>query len=63
MPLTADKREERAYNAVVMYGKTTPQLSKTRFLGGLQCIKQLCLAYYSPKLADPVNASQQATHQ
>ena len=48
------------YNAVMMYGKTIPQLSKTRFLGGLQCLKQLYLACYSPKLADPVDASQQA---
>ena len=44
----------------MMYGKTIPQLSKTRFLGGLQCLKQLYLACYSPKLADPVDASQQA---
>ena len=37
-----------------------PPLSKTRFTGGLQCLKNVYLASYSPKLADPISAAQQA---
>ena len=38
----------------------SPQLSKSRFLAGLQCLKRLYLEYYHRDLADPIDASQQA---
>ncbi len=38
----------------------SPQLSKSRFLAGLQCLKRLYLECYQRDLADPINASQQA---
>jgi len=37
-----------------------PQLSKTRFLAGLQCHKRLYLECFHRDLADPVDVSQQA---
>ena len=37
-----------------------PQLSKSRFVSGLQCLKRLYLECYNRELADPVEASQQA---
>lgn len=40
--------------------ETAPQLSKTRFAAGLQCLKRLYLECYSPELADPVGLGQQA---
>ena len=43
-----------------MPNNTKPQLSKTRFGSGLQCLKRLWLDYYSPELADPRDAGQQA---
>ena len=39
---------------------TSPQLSKSRFLAGLQCLKRLYLDCYHHDLADPVDAGQQA---
>ena len=39
---------------------TSPQLSKSRFLAGLQCLKRLYLECHHPELADPVEAGQQA---
>ena len=38
----------------------SPQLSKSRFLAGLQCLKRLYLECYHRELADPVEAGQQA---
>ncbi len=38
----------------------SPQLSKSRFLAGLQCLKRLYLECHHRELADPVGASQQA---
>ena len=38
----------------------TPQLSKTRFQYGLQCLKRLYLECYHHELADPVGPGQQA---
>ena len=40
--------------------QTSPQLSKSRFLAGLQCLKRLYLECYHRELADPVEAGQQA---
>ena len=37
-----------------------PQLSKTRFSAGLQCLKRLYLDCFNRELADPVGANQQA---
>ena len=37
-----------------------PQLSKSRFVAGLQCLKRLYLECYYRELADPVDAGQQA---
>ncbi|MSQ40471.1 MAG: DUF2779 domain-containing protein [Dehalococcoidia bacterium] len=37
-----------------------PQLSKTRFMAGLQCLKRLYLESYHRELLPPVDASQQA---
>ncbi len=39
---------------------TLPVLSKSRFIGGLQCAKQLYLECYSPRLADPIGPDQRA---
>ena len=39
---------------------TSPQLSKSRFLAGLQCLKRLYLECHHRELADPVEASRQA---
>ena len=39
---------------------TIPQLSKSKFAGGLQCLKRLYLECFDRKLADPIDASQQA---
>ena len=36
-----------------------PQLSKSRFLAGLQCLKRLYLECYHRELADPVEAGRQ----
>ena len=36
------------------------QLSKSRFMAGLQCLKRLYLECYSRELIDPVDESQQA---
>ena len=38
----------------------SPQLSKSRFMAGLQCLKRLCLECYERKLADPIDERQQA---
>lgn len=38
----------------------TPQLSKSRFQYGLQCLKRLYLESYQPELADPVDPGLQA---
>ena len=40
--------------------QTSPQLSKSRFLAGLQCLKRLYLECYHRELAGPVEAGQQA---
>ncbi len=37
-----------------------PQLSKSRFLAGLQCLKRLYLECYQRELADPIGVGQQA---
>ena len=39
---------------------TFPQLSKSRFLAGLQCLKRLYLECHDRELADPIEASRQA---
>ena len=44
----------------MMAGGMTPQLSKTRFQYGLQCLKRLYLECFRRELADPVDAGQQA---
>ena len=36
-----------------------PNLSKSRFTAGLQCLKRLYLEYHRRELADPVSESQQ----
>ena len=43
-----------------MTHETLPQLSKSRFIAGLQCLKRLYLECYHRELADPVAAGQQA---
>ena len=43
-----------------MTHETLPQLSKSRFVAGLQCLKRLYLDCYHRELADPVEAGQQA---
>ncbi len=43
-----------------MTHETPPQLSKSRFVAGLQCLKRLYLDCYHRELADPVEAGQQA---
>ena len=40
--------------------QSSPQLSKSRFIAGLQCLKRLYLECYHRELADPVEAGQQA---
>ena len=40
--------------------ETSPQLSKSRCLAGLQCLKRLYLEFYYRELADLVDAGQQA---
>ncbi len=40
--------------------KTIPLLSKTRFMGGIQCHKRLYLDSYKPDLASPIDESKQA---
>ena len=49
------------YNALTpMTHQKSPQLSKSRFLAGLQCLKRLYLDCHHRDLADPVKAGQQA---
>ena len=43
-----------------MPAESAPSLSKTRFIGGLQCLKRLYLETYHRKLADPIDAGLQA---
>jgi len=43
-----------------MPSRNTPQLSKTRFMAGFQCLKRLYLECYDRRLADPVDETQQA---
>ena len=43
-----------------MTHETPPQLSKSRFIAGLQCLKRLYLDCYHHELADTVEAGQQA---
>ncbi len=43
-----------------MTHETLPQLSKSRFIAGLQCLKRLYLECYHRDIADPVEAGQQA---
>ena len=43
-----------------MPADSPPSLSKTRFIGGLQCLKRLYLETKHRKLADPIDASLQA---
>ena len=50
----------KGYSVSNMLDNARPQLSKTRFGGGLQCLKRLWLNYYSPELADQRDAGQQA---
>ena len=45
---------------MLMAHGTSPQLSKSRFLAGLQCLKRLYLECHQRELADPVEAGQQA---
>ena len=43
-----------------MTNQSSPQLSKSRFTSGLQCLKRLYLECYNRELADPVDPGQQA---
>ena len=43
-----------------MTQQTAPQLSKSRYIAGLQCLKRLWLEVYRHDLADEVSAGQQA---
>ena len=43
-----------------MTSRPNPQLSKTRFMSGLQCLKRLYLECFNRDLTDPVSRSQQA---
>ena len=43
-----------------MAPRTSPQLSKSRYMAGLQCLKRLYLETYRRELADPVDQAQQA---
>ena len=45
---------------LLMPSRNSPQLSKTRFIAGLQCLKRLYLECYDRDLADPVDETQQA---
>ena len=50
-----DMRSEHNYDS-----QKSTQLSKSRFLAGLQCLKRLYLECHHRELADPVEAGQQA---
>lgn len=43
-----------------LHSQTYPQLSKSRFLNGLQCLKRLYLQTHHSEFADPVDPGQQA---
>ena len=43
-----------------MVSHRSPQLSKSRYMAGLQCLKRLYLETYRRELADPVDPAQQA---
>ena len=43
-----------------MSSQISPQLSKSRFVAGLQCVKRLYLECYQRDLADPIDPSHQA---
>ena len=43
-----------------MLSKPHPQLSKSRFMAGLQCLKRLYLERYHRELADPMDPARQA---
>ena len=43
-----------------MPSRNSPQLSKTRFMAGLKCLKRLYLECYDRDLADPAGETQQA---
>ena len=43
-----------------MTSEACPQLSKSRYLSGLQCLKRLYLQTHRSELADPVSPGQQA---
>ena len=43
-----------------MVSLRSPQLSKSRYMAGLQCLKRLYLETYRRELADPVDPGQQA---
>ena len=43
-----------------MPSRNSPQLSKTRFIDCLQCLKRLYLECYDRDLADPIDETQQA---
>ena len=43
-----------------MVSHRSPQLSKSRYMAGLQCLKRLYLETYRRELADPVDQAQQA---
>ena len=43
-----------------MSSQISPQLSKSRFIAGLQCLKRLYLECYQRELADPLDPGQQA---
>ena len=45
---------------LLMPSRNSPQLSKTRFMAGLQCLKRLYLECYDRDLADPIDETQQA---
>jgi hypothetical protein len=42
-----------------MSSQYSPQLSKSRFMAGLQCLKRLYLECYDWNLADPIDDRQQ----
>ena len=45
---------------MAMASRTKPQLSKSRYMAGLQCLKRLYLETYRRDLADPIDDGQQA---
>ena len=49
-----------AWELSAMTSQKQPQLSKSRFMAGLQCLKRLYLECYHRELADPVDVGQQA---